>query len=113
MWFGLGSSNSSTRPNTGTSLLLTGPVTESTAGVKESGDGGGLRDLDRRASSWRKAMGENIGVGGADELGRPTTESDDCNGPIFSCSAKGGKALYEDVTRIDLSTALRYFPKVL
>ena len=34
---------------------------------RTKGDGGGLRDLERLASSCKKGMGENMGVGGADE----------------------------------------------
>lgn len=57
---GLGSSNSSTSPK---ALISRG---SSTRGFKDKGVGGGLRDLERRASSCRKGMGEKSGVLGAD-----------------------------------------------
>ena len=60
MWPGLGSSNSSTRPK----AFISGG--SSAKGFKDNGVGGGLRVLDRRASSWRKGMGEKSGVLGAD-----------------------------------------------
>ena len=57
---GLGSSNSSTKPK---AFISRG---SSTRGSKDKGVVGGLRDLDRRASSCRKGMGEKRGVLGAD-----------------------------------------------
>jgi hypothetical protein len=73
------------------------------------GDGGGLWDLDRRASSWRKGMGEKRGVLGIDRGDVPNVTV----GPTkrsLSFSVNGGKASIVDVTSKDFSTARRYFP---
>lgn len=71
-----------------------------------SGDGGGLCDLERRASSCKKAMGENIGVAGVD-----------CDEPAVNVPIENpfggssiGNASQVDVIRRDFSTARRYFP---
>ncbi|GLB35423.1 hypothetical protein LshimejAT787_0209880 [Lyophyllum shimeji] len=60
---GLGSSSSSTRPS---ALGSEGSPPMAGEGASASGDGGGLRDFERRASSCRKGMGEKRGVDGAD-----------------------------------------------
>lgn len=36
--------------------------------------GGGLRDFERRASSWRNGIGENSGVDGGESRGGKTEE---------------------------------------
>ena len=74
-----------------------------------SGLGGGLRDFERRASSCRKGMGENMGVLGADTAevlmdGWPLAEY------VLSASLNGGKASHEDVTSRHFSTARKYLP---
>jgi hypothetical protein len=47
-------------------LISSGPSPPGMDGFNDKGVGGGLRDLDRRASSWRKGIGEKSGVLGAD-----------------------------------------------
>lgn len=64
---GLGSSSSSTRPSTfGSDPSARGIAVDPGASreASMSGEGGGLRDCERRASSCRKGIGENIGVDG-------------------------------------------------
>jgi len=71
-----------------------------------NGDGGGLCDLERRASSCRKGIGENIGVVGVDcdePVGNVPIEN-----PFWGNSAEN--ASHVDVTRSDFSTARRYLP---
>ena len=78
------------------------------------GEGSGLPDLDRRASSCRKGMGENIGVEGAEERFMFPRESDATSPPwLFSCPGDIGKESHVDVTSKDFSTARRYFPRYL
>lgn len=82
--------------------------------LRTRGDGGGLRDLDRRASSCRKGIGENNGVDGVDDemggmriLCRPS-------GPVsVSEVTEGGKLSFDDVTSNDFSTARKYLPTEL
>lgn len=74
-----------------------------------SGDGGGLRDLDLLASSWRNGIGENRGVAGADWCVEPRESTLRPVGSV-SISASGGKLSHVDVTRRDFSIARRYFP---
>lgn len=106
---GLGSSNSSTSP----SALPENPgVATPTAALRVNGDGGGLRDLDRRASSWRKGMGENKGIVGVACAVEPM-ETIALPFESRSFSDKVGNASVVDVTRRDFSTARRYFPTVL
>ena len=104
---GLGSSSSSTIPNafgSRDSIGVTGPTEP-----RMSGDGGGLRDLDRRASSCKKGMGEKSGVGGADAF--PGRRSDWKSGIlVLLVVTAGGKESTEDVTSRDFSSARRYFP---
>ena len=89
--------------------FVSGP---SRLGPNVRGVGGGLRDLDRRASSCKNGMGEKSGVLGADCLVEPRAmalrpeESS-------SASVSGGKLSCVDVTRIDFSTARKYFPTEL
>lgn len=71
-----------------------------------SGDGGGLCDLERLASSCKNGIGENIGVVGVD-----------CDGPAGNVPIENpfggsstGNASQVDVTRSDVSTARRYLP---
>jgi len=59
---GLGSSNSSTSPSAFCSGEWAGPAPPGPVTPRAKGDGGGLRDFDRRASSCKKGMGENRGV---------------------------------------------------
>lgn len=101
---GLGSSNSSTRPS---ACVSSGSGCDSPMLARMSGEGGGLRDLERRASSWRKGMGEKRGVGGADV---EPMEAKVLIVVSFSASVNGGKLSYVDVTRRDFSTARKYFP---
>ena len=103
---GLGSSNSSTRP---IALIPSVPSPSGMDAFKVKGVGGGLRDLDRRASSWRNGIGEKSGVLGADCSVEPSIVAlrpADC----ISLWVRGGKLSQVDVTRMDLSTARRYFP---
>lgn len=106
---GLGSSSSSTRPS---ALASNASGFPGPAVLRASGEGGGLRDLDRRASSWRKGMGENRGVDGTDWPVRPIVSTLRTGGSV-SVSDKGGKLSHVEVTKRDLSTARRYFPTVL
>jgi hypothetical protein len=79
---------------------------------RTKGDGGGLRDFERLASSCKKGIGENIGVGGADEsmaLSKGIEEVVVC-GPSFLGL---GNASEVDVTSNDFSTARRYLPIIL
>ena len=100
-WPGRGSSSSSTRPNAGS--ISFGDVRE------------GLLDLDlARASLWRKGIGENMGVAGADSgpmdrgvVVRPFPLT-------FGSLLTGfGKLSQVEVTRRAFSIALRYFPTAL
>src|ERR1700730_1870474 len=68
-WPGEGSSSSSTRPR-----AFSGEEED----VSISGEGGGLRDLDRRASSCRNGMGEKSGVGGAADSSGTETGCCEC-----------------------------------
>lgn len=105
---GLGSSNSSTSP----SPLISGgsecPSAIAVA-VRAKGEGGGLRDFDRRASSWRKGIGENSGVGGAEGCVAPKV-IDILAEAAISWAVIGGNASHVDVTKSVFSTARRYFP---
>lgn len=100
---GLGSSISSTKPK---AFISRG---SSTKGFKDKGVVGGLRDLDRRASSCRKGMGEKRGVLGADCSVEPSKVA---LRPYdwISLWVRGGKLDHVEVTKIDLSTARRYLP---
>ena len=100
---GLGSSNSSTKPK---ALVSRG---SSTKGSKDKGVVGGLRDLDRRASSCRKGIGEKRGVLGADCSVEPSKVAPRPYDWI-SLWVRGGKLDHVEVTKIDLSTARRYLP---
>jgi hypothetical protein len=80
--------------------------------LRANGEGGGLRDLDLRASSWRKGIGENKGVAGG-ECGADPIVMVVRNEGSISCSVSGGKLSHVEVTRRDFSTARRYFPTLL
>jgi len=105
---GLGSSNSSTSPSAFCSNKSTGAIPPEE--VRANGDGGGLRDFDRRASSCKKGMGEKRGVDGViEEVGYIEMVGKGAEVPEFF---SGGKASQDDVTSNDFSTARRYFPTV-
>jgi hypothetical protein len=78
-------------------------------GFSVKGVGGGLRDFDLRASSWRKGIGEKSGVLGADCSVEPSIIA---LRPAdwISLWVSGGKLSHVDVTRMDFSTARRYLP---
>src|SRR5882762_1922882 len=105
---GLGSSNSSTSPSAFCSSRS--PGTTLPEPMRANGDGGGLHDFDRRASSCKNGIGENRGVVGvAEGVGCMEIIGRGSEVPVF-CS--GGKASQNDVTSNDFSTARRYFPTV-
>jgi len=110
MWPGLGSSSSSTSPSAlwgiPSGIGSTGPP--ASIAFSASGEGGGLRDLERLASSCKKGMGENRGVVGTVRM-VPLSEMDVVLGPLLFDSM--GKEFQLDVTRSVFSTALRYFPR--
>jgi hypothetical protein len=71
------------------------------------GEGGGLRDFDRLASSCKKGIGENSGVAGA------TRGVDEGNMVTFAVAVdggRGGKDAWVEVMSMDFSTARRYLP---
>jgi hypothetical protein len=108
---GLGSSNSSTSPSAFCPNESAGTTPSELAALRVNGDGGGLRDFDRRASSCKKGMGENRGVAGTvDGVGYIETVARSAGVPD---SFSGGKASQDDVTSNDFSTARRYLPTVL
>lgn len=104
---GAGSSSSSTRPS---ALVSAGSGCASPLLARMSGEGGGLRDLDRLMSSWRKEMGEKRGVGGT---GGAPMETMVRTVVSRSLAVNGGKLSYVDVTSRDFSTARKYFPTEL
>jgi hypothetical protein len=105
---GLGSSNSSTSPSAFCPSESAGITPSELAALRVNGDGGGLRDFDRRASSCKKGMGENRGVAGTvDGVGYIETVAR-CAG--VSDSFSRGKASQDDVTSNDFSTARKYLP---
>lgn len=115
---GLGSSSSSTSPNPFGSepsprgSAVAGPVLSIWASIK--GDGGGLRDCDRRASSCKKGIGENKGVDGVDgNLVFPIAPDAIVLLLFVSLSIGRGKDSQVDVTSKDFSTARKYLPRYL
>jgi hypothetical protein len=65
--------------------------------LRFKGDGGGLRECDRRASSCRNEIGENSGVLGVEEDERPTRAAAEAI-VSFVCNGKGGKESQVEVT---------------
>src|SRR6267154_2870658 len=113
---GFGSSSSSTSPNSLVSILNDSAFIETLAAasapLRFNGDGGGLRERERRASSCRNEIGENSGVLGADEDERPTraaTKAILSNG----CNGRAGKESQVDVTYSVFSNARQYFPSAV
>ena len=73
-----------------------------------SGLGGGLRELDRRASWCRNGMGENMGVVGAETI--LIVLNAVVAVLVSSSSSSVVKASHVDVTSNVFSTARRYLP---
>ena len=111
---GFGSSSSSTRPSTLGSILPGGAVTAlppTPMAMRASGDGGGLRDCDRRASVWRNGIGENMGVDGVESMAPPNEVEG--RAVWLASDSERGNASHVEVTSNDFSTARRYFPTYL
>lgn len=79
--------------------------------LRARGEGGGLRDLDLRASPCKNGIGENKGVVGV-KLGAGCIVIVAMVGPE-SAAFSAGKAFHDEVTSKVFSTALRYLPTVL
>ena len=79
---------------------------------KTSGLGGGLREVDRRASWCKKGMGENIGVEGVEEMMLIALKAAVAATVDASLSGIGNASHVEVTTRVR-STARMYFPGAL
>jgi hypothetical protein len=92
---GFGSSSSSTSPNSLGSILKGSPLCS--VPLRFKGDGGGLRERERLASSCRNEIGEKSGVLGTEVGKRPARVA---AMPIvsFGCDGRGGKEFHVDVT---------------
>jgi hypothetical protein len=75
--------------------------------LRANGEGGGLRDFDRLASSCKNGIGENSGVAGAI---RGVDEGNMLTFAMVPGGGRGGKEVYVEVMSMDFSTARRYLP---